>query len=306
MTHIQPTAIQTQNLTHTFKSGDIVVNNINLSIPEGSIFGFLGPNGSGKTTTLCLLSGLYKMQKGSIRVLGKELQRHRLEILQQTGTLIESPSLYGHLTATENLRVYQDIYGAPDERIVEVLQLTRLENTGRKKVKQFSLGMKQRLAIALALMPHPKLLILDEPTNGLDPSGIIELRDLLQLLNRKHGITIIISSHILSEIERICTHIGILRQGHLLFQGKLEEFKKEGGLQPVIYLETSNNAQAFEILHSFQPVFKNEGMLLTVSVSRQTGLISRILVENNIDVLCLQPVKNDLEQLFINYTNHTS
>ncbi len=166
--------------------------------------------------------------------------------------------------------------------------------------------MKQRLAIALALLPNPRLLILDEPTNGLDPSGIIELRDLLQLLNRKHGITIIISSHILSEIERICTHIGILRKGNLLFQGSLEDFKKQGKSQSGVYIETGNNVQALEVLGDYQPASQQNGILLTISDNQKIGNVSRILAENDIDLLCLHPVKNDLEQIFINYTNHAS
>lgn len=304
MTTLEPLAVQTQNLSYRFKNGDVAVNNINLNIPRNSIFGFLGPNGSGKTTTLCLLSGLYKIQAGKISVLGKDIIKDRLDILQKTGILIETPSIYGHLTAIENLRVYRDIYGVSEDRLLKVLQLTRMENTGRKKAKQFSLGMKQRLAIALALLPKPELLILDEPTNGLDPSGIIELRDLLQLLNRKHGITIIVSSHILSEIERICTHVGVLRAGQLIFQGKLEEFTKQESHHNGIYLETSDNRAAMDVLKEFQPSIENDGIQLTLSNQQHTGKIGRLLIAHNIDITCLKPVKNDLEQIFINYTNH--
>lgn len=184
--------IQTEALTYHFNKQQRTLDDINLRVEKGSIYGFLGPNGAGKTTTLRLLLGLLKKQTGSIRLFGKEFDQHRLETLQNIGSLIEQPSLYGHLTAKENLQVYRKVYGAPKENMASALQLVGLEGTGAKKAKQFSLGMKQRLSIAIALLHNPELLILDEPTNGLDPNGIVETRELIKKLNREKGVTIIV------------------------------------------------------------------------------------------------------------------
>src|SRR5689334_64917 len=169
--------IKTSNLTYHYSKAVPTLSNINLNIEKGSIYGFLGPNGSGKTTTLSLLLGLLNNQQGDIEIFGQHLHANRIAILKKIGSLIETPSLYGHLTAKENLEVYRNVYGATEEKLDEVLKIVSLADTGKKTVKKFSLGMKQRLSIALALLPNPELLILDEPSNGLDPAGIIELRE---------------------------------------------------------------------------------------------------------------------------------
>lgn len=215
--------IEIKDLTYRYSKEETILNNISLQVPEGCIYGFLGPNGAGKTTTLRLILGLLKKQKGSIRLFNQSFDDHRIEILKRTGSLIESPSLYAHLTALENLTVLQKIYQCPTTRIKEVLDLVGLSNTGRKKAGKFSLGMKQRLSIAMALLPAPSLLILDEPTNGLDPGGIVEIRELLKKLNKQHQLTIVISSHLLSEIEKLVTHTGIIHRGRMVFQGPLEK-----------------------------------------------------------------------------------
>jgi lantibiotic transport system ATP-binding protein len=200
-----------------------VLRDVSLAVPRGSIYGFLGPNGAGKTTTLRLLLGLLRRQRGRICVLGVELERNRTAVLARTGSLIESPSLYGQLTAAENLRVCQVVHGCPRSRIPEVLRLVGLADTGRKRAGQFSLGMRQRLGVAVALLASPELLVLDEPTNGLDPFGIVEMRDLLRRLNRETGVTVLVSSHLLSEAEKLVTHVGIIKRGALVFQGPLGE-----------------------------------------------------------------------------------
>jgi ABC-type multidrug transport system ATPase subunit len=215
-------AIETRGLTHRFRS-EVALRDVCLSVPQGSIYGFLGPNGAGKTTTLRLLLGLLRRQQGSIQVFGLPIERHRVEILRRIGSSIESPSLYAHLTARENLAVWRAIFGCSASRIPEVLRLTGLGETGKKRAGQFSLGMKQRLGIAIALLHQPSLLILDEPTNGLDPHGIAEIRELLLRLNREQGTTIVISSHLLSEVERIITHAAILHRGEVKFQGLIRE-----------------------------------------------------------------------------------
>jgi ABC-type multidrug transport system ATPase subunit len=172
--------IETKDLSYKFSENETVLDKINLCVPEGSIYGFLGPNGAGKTTTLRLVLGLLKKQIGFISIFNKAFDEHRIEILQNTGSLIESPSIYAHLTAAENLNLLQKVYQCPKERINEVLEIVGLLHTGKKKAGKFSLGMKQRLSIAIALLHNPSLLILDEPTNGLDPNGILEVRELLK------------------------------------------------------------------------------------------------------------------------------
>lgn len=294
--------VQTHQLTHRFGGAQPVLNDVNMQVPEGSIYGFLGPNGAGKTTTLRLVLGLLQPQQGSISILGKDLSAYRVEVLRQVGSLIEQPSLYGHLTPTENLQVYQGIYGVARQRIGEVLQLVGLAGTGNKKAKQFSLGMKQRLSIAVALLHQPRLLILDEPTNGLDPNGIIETRELVQQLNREAGVTVIVSSHILAEVEKMATHMGIIHGGRLLFQGTLPQLQGMMQQRTFVQLQTSNNEAAYTLLQSFAPERQNGHLLVPFTSQEATAGINRLLVQQGIDVYQLQPRTSDLEQLFLDLT----
>ena len=296
--------IKTTGLTYHFNKQQKTLDNINLQVEKGSIYGFLGPNGAGKTTTLRLLLGLLKKQQGSVQVFGKEFAEHRLESLQNIGSLIEQPSLYGHLTAKENLDIYRRIYGAPKESIASVLQLVGLEGTGGKKAKQFSLGMKQRLSIAIALLHQPELLILDEPTNGLDPNGIIEIRELVKRLNRENGVTIIVSSHILLEVERMATHVGIINRGRMVFQGTLGELQSMKNKQNFVQLDTSDNTAALQLLAAYGAEAVNGCLVLPITERSVTAAINRKLVEQNIDVYLLQPQQNDLEQIFIDITSN--
>src|SRR5688572_2203756 len=233
--------IKTTGLSYHYSKDVKTLSDINLEVKQGSIYGFLGPNGSGKTTTLSLVLGLLEKQQGSIEIFGQHLHSNRIEILKKIGSLIETPSLYGHLTARENLEVYRVVYGVSKERVSEVLEIVRLGETGKKLVRKFSLGMKQRLSIALALMPNPELLVLDEPSNGLDPSGMIELRQLIKTLNRDLGMTIVISSHLLAEVEKMVSHVGIIYKGKMVFQGSLQElqvFQQKGSR---LLIDTSDN-----------------------------------------------------------------
>lgn len=195
----------------------LAVNNISLQIPRGSIYGLLGPNGAGKSTTLKMITGLLYPNAGEIIAFGEPWERKHL---RRMGTLIESPALYGNLTAFENLLVHAKLLGLPKERIYDVLEIVELKDVGKKLTSHFSMGMKQRLGIAIALLSSPELLILDEPTNGLDPIGIQELRDLIRSFPGK-GITVILSSHILAEVSQIVDHIGIISGGELKYQGKI-------------------------------------------------------------------------------------
>lgn len=210
--------LKTTDLCKNFK-GQLAVNKVSLNIPINSVYGLLGPNGAGKSTTLKMITGILKPTSGTITFSGQPWRR---SALKEIGALIEMPPLYENLTAKENLKVRTTLLGLPDTRIEEVLQIVQLTNTGKKRAGQFSLGMKQRLGIANALLNHPKLLILDEPTNGLDPVGIEELRELIRSFPQK-GITVILSSHILSEVQQTADCIGIIANGVLGYEGQLHE-----------------------------------------------------------------------------------
>ncbi|MES2881876.1 MAG: ATP-binding cassette domain-containing protein [Bacteroidota bacterium] len=295
--------IKTTGLSYNYSKDVQTLFDINLNIEKGSIYGFLGPNGSGKTTTLSLLLGLLNNQKGDIEIFGQHLHANRVDILRRIGSLIETPSLYGHLTAKENLEIYRDVYGASKARVNEVLKVVGLDDTGKKSAKKFSLGMKQRLSIALALLPNPELLILDEPSNGLDPGGIIELRQLIKTLNKSSGMTILISSHLLGEVEKMVSHVGIIYKGKMLFQGTLPDlhlFQQKGSK---LLVNTSDNERASQLLQEHNP--ENVGGLLSLSFkdSQQAASINRTLSQNNLDIYLLQPKENDLEQLFIDLTS---
>jgi ABC-2 type transport system ATP-binding protein len=292
--------LETIDLTHKFSADEIALDRVNLRVIEGSIYGFLGPNGAGKTTTLKLILGLLKKQAGEILVFGKSFKPNRLEILRDLGSLIESPSLYGHLTAAENLKVLQKIYQCPPSRIQEVLEMVDLAGTGKKKAAQFSLGMKQRLSIAMALLPDPSLLILDEPTNGLDPNGILEIRELLQRLNREHGITILISSHLLSEIEKLVTHVGIINQGKILFQGTLPELISKQQQTSYITFETSDDRRALQLIRDrgTEPRIESGKVAIPILDKEKVAGINRQLVQSDIEVYQIATIKNDLEAIF--------
>lgn len=298
--------IKTTNLSYHYSKGVQTLFDINLNVEKGSIYGFLGPNGSGKTTTLSLLLGLLNNQKGDIEIFGKHLHADRINILKKIGSSIETPSLYGHLTARENLEVYRPVYGATKAKVDEVLMTVGLSDTGKKTVKKFSLGMKQRLSIALALLPDPELLVLDEPVNGLDPAGIIEFRELIKKLNREKGMTILVSSHLLGEIEKMVSHIGIIYKGKMLFQGTLPElyqFQKKGSK---ILINTSDNGRAMQLLR--EHAAEREEVMLSVPFRdlAQVAAINRTLTQDNLDVYLLQPKDNDLEDLFIDLTSSHS
>lgn len=298
----QQPVIRTSGLSYHYSRDLQTLYNINLCVERGSIYGFLGPNGSGKTTTLSLLLGLLNNQKGDIEIFGQHLHTSREAILSKIGSLIETPSLYAHLTARENLEVYRATYGASKARVEEVLEIVGLVDTGKKVAKKFSLGMKQRLSIALALLPSPELLILDEPSNGLDPAGIIELRALVKKLNKEHGMTILISSHLLGEIEKMVSHVGIIYKGKMLFQGTLAELHRFQQRGSRLFIRTSDNEAACRLLQEHEPERSTEGLSVAFDTLGQVAAINRRLTEGQLDVFLLHPKESDLEQLFIDLT----
>lgn len=293
--------VTTHNLSKRY-GNTYRVKDINLSVGEGDIFGFLGPNGAGKSTTLKMILGLTRPTDGKVKVFGKDFDGNRRLILGQTGSLIESPSYYGHLSGLENMRIIQRLRGVPDRNISETLKIVRLENQKDKKVSQYSLGMKQRLGIAMALLSLPKLLILDEPTNGLDPAGIGEIRELIKSLPQRYGITVLISSHLLSEIEQIATSVGIINDGKMLFQGSMDELKNKS--HPTIMIKTRNNMLAQELLSTkgFFPLQRGDSLVFKNLKDEQIEQANRDLVEANIGVLRIEEHKKNLESIFLEIT----
>ncbi|MBE1444336.1 ABC transporter ATP-binding protein [Paenibacillus sp. OAS669] len=293
--------VQTHSLTKTYGRMNRV-NKVDLHVEEGEIYGFLGPNGAGKTTTLKMLLGLIKPSEGNIHIFGKSLNRHRSYILERTGSLIESPSYYGHLTGLENMRVMQRLRNVSDRNVDEALRIVRLDNHKDKKAEQYSLGMKQRLGIAMALLAFPKLLILDEPTNGLDPAGIGEIRELIKSLPARYGMTILLSSHLLSEIEQIATSVGIISEGSLLFQGKMASLQEQG--RPAILLKTGNNSKAERLLlaQGHSPLHSGSQLELGYLGDTDVADINRLLVSHDIPVIRIEERKKSLEDIFLELT----
>lgn len=279
------------------------VKDLDLSVPEGAIYGFLGPNGAGKSTTLKMILGLAKPTAGAITVFGKKMNdRNRLSILKDVGSLIEAPSYYGHLTGVENLRIIQTLRGVPEKDIDRVLHIVRLENQKSKTVTQYSFGMKQRLGLAYALLGNPKLLILDEPTNGLDPAGIQEMRELICSLPQQYGMTVVVSSHLLSEIDQIATIVGIISKGELVFQDRLAILHEKS--QHNIAIRTLNNAEAGKILREQNVSFEvNHDYLLLPEM--EDDLLARYaahLFSNHVGVVRIEERQKSLEDIFLEMT----
>jgi lantibiotic transport system ATP-binding protein len=294
-------AVETHGVSHQFRRGDTVLHDIKLAVPRGSIYGFLGPNGAGKTTTLRLLLGLLRCQRGRIFVLGHDLTTARVTALRAIGSLIEQPSLYSHLSAAENLRVWQVIHGCRAGRIDEVLHLVGLSRAGRQPAAQFSLGMRQRLGVGIALLHQPALLMLDEPTNGLDPEGILQMRELLLSLQRDHGVTVLVSSHLLSEVEKIVTHVGVLRAGALVFQDTLEAFRRSAAVGRHSVLQCDDLERARDLLRALRVDARIDETRLVLPPLDVAGLarVNHLLVTEGIAVSALGSEPVDLERQFL-------
>ncbi len=295
------TIIQTTDLEFSFGK-EKVINKLCLEVPKNSIYGFLGPNGAGKSTTIKLLLGLLHSPRNNIFLFEKDLKNHRNEILGKVGNLIESPTIYRNLTGRENLLYLNKIYREKSTRIEEVLKIIGLWENRNKKVSSFSTGMKQRLGIGMAIFHNPELVILDEPVNGLDPSGIFEIRELLLKLQNE-GKTIFISSHILSEIEKLCSHVGIIKKGSMLFQGEINALTSK--TQKRFEIKTNNNTLAIELLkkHQYSVEIKNNAVI-EIEVDNQTRFNELIstLVTNQIKIYDIEKKSTNLEDVFINLT----
>lgn len=294
--------IETRDLCKQYGNA-LRVAHLDLDVPEGSIYGFLGPNGAGKSTTLKMILGLVYPTAGSIRVLGKKMDNGtRLSVLQQVGSLIESPSYYSHLTGEENLRIVQTLRGVPERSIREVLQIVRLDGQRGKKVAHYSLGMKQRLGLAAALLGYPKLLILDEPTNGLDPAGIQEMRELIRSLPERFGMTVVVSSHLLSEIDQMADHVAVIREGELVFQDTLEAL--HGRSRHHLALRTTNNAVARAILQESSVSCQEEDgyLILPILSDELAAQLTRLLAQRRLGIIRLEERQKSLEDIFLELT----
>lgn len=279
------------------------VNHVGLRVREGAVYGFLGPNGAGKSTTLKMILGLTRPTSGEISIFGKPVsEANRMELLKNVGSLIEAPSYYGHLTGEENLRVVQTLRGRPSREVAEVLSLVRLGGAKDKKAAHYSLGMKQRLGLAAALLGYPKLLILDEPTNGLDPAGIQEMRELICSLPERYGMTVVVSSHLLSEIDQMATDVGIIANGKLVFQDELSRLHERS--EHHIAIRTGNNVLAAELLRRQGVACQANEEVLTIPPmeDEQVGWCNSFLCSQRIPVLRIEERRKSLEDIFLSLT----
>jgi ABC-2 type transport system ATP-binding protein len=292
-------AIETQQLTKHFGRA-AVVNGLDLRVPTGSVFGFLGPNGAGKTTTLRLLLGLLRPDRGTVRLLGHDLRSQRLQALSGVGAFVESASLYDHLSGHANLDITRRLLSLPAREIDRVLDLVDLRHAGTKRVRDYSLGMKQRLALARALLGAPRLLLLDEPTNGLDPDGIMAMRTLIRELPDRIGSTVFVSSHLLSEVEQTAQHLCLLRAGSIVLQGSVSDLL--GGRAEVDFtVDRAAAAMGLLIANGLRARVVNEGAVRIDCASEDRApavAANRLLVTHGFAVSAMVPRKRSLEDLY--------
>ncbi len=294
--------IETRHLTRRF-GARIAVDDLNLRVPEAGVYGFLGPNGAGKTTAIRMLLGLIRPNAGEVHLFGASLAANRQRLMRRVGSLVEAPSLYPHLTGRENLEVTRRLLGAPPSLIERALDIIKLTEDAHRRVREYSLGMRQRLGLALALLNEPELLILDEPTNGLDPAGIHEMRELLRRLPSELGVTVFISSHLLSEVEQIASHIGIIHEGRLLFQGTLGELQEAHSAQLTLGVNQPDEASRYLTAAGWGVQIRADGMLGVQATTREDAArINRLLISHGMEVFHLAPAQASLEDIFLTLT----
>jgi ABC-2 type transport system ATP-binding protein len=294
--------IQTEALLKNF--GNLTaVDCVDLAVPAASVYGFLGPNGAGKTTTIRMLLGLIQPSGGRVILFGKEYDDNRMEILKRVGALVEQPSLYPHLTGWENLEIIRRYRGLERVEITRVLELVDLAKDSRRLVRHYSTGMRQRLGLAIALMGMPPLLILDEPTNGLDPAGIHEIRALITRLSQSFGVTVFLSSHLLNEVEQIATCIGIINNGNLIFQGTQDDLRLK--IPQCVHFELDYPEAAKKVLEAegrTVKVVSASGVLVPIDGRADTASMSRRLINNGISITEMRIDQPTLEDIFLDLT----
>lgn len=295
--------IETTALSHRFGSHQ-AVDRLDLHVPGGAVYGFLGPNGSGKTTTIRLLLGLLRPQQGRIAIFGETFPAARQAVARRIGAMVETPCFYGHLSGFDNLELTRRALGLNTTETARVLDLVELAPFARQRVAGYSLGMRQRLGIARALLGHPKLLILDEPTNGLDPAGVLAMRQLIRSLPEREGASVFVSSHLLNEIEQMASHVGLMDRGRLIAQSTLAEFVASGGR--TIEIGVRDACAALDRLKSAGVDATTCGAeRVDVAVTATTppaALLNTLLVADGFDVFALQTRTSSLEEIFLRCT----
>ncbi|WP_421380073.1 ABC transporter ATP-binding protein [Bacillus salacetis] len=298
------TILELKNVSKVIK-GRKIIDSLSFGVQEGEVFGFLGPNGAGKTTTIRMIVGLMGITEGDIVVNGVSVKSNFEGAIRDIGAIVENPELYKFLSGYKNLQQFARMHkGITDERIKEVVELVGLTERIHDKVKTYSLGMRQRLGIAQCLLHNPKLLILDEPTNGLDPAGIREIRDYIRRLASENGMAVIVSSHLLSEMEMMCDRIGIIQKGKLVDVQQVKEFVQ--GSELVYQLELGDAEKASIVIQEAFPDFQhklNEGKLQIALTKEQVPELVSILVQHTIDIYSVMPVAKTLEDRFLEITN---
>lgn len=281
----------------------VAVDLSNLHIEQGEIYGLIGPNGAGKSTIMKMICGLLEPSSGQVTVAGVPMtEANRVGILKQIGSLIEEPAYYDNLTGFENMQILKELKGLTDHDVAEALAIVRLTDHKDKRVKHYSLGMKQRLGIAMAIMGRPKLIILDEPTNGLDPQAREEIRKLIRSLPEQFQTTVMISSHALDEIEKMVTQIGIIGKGKLLYQGTIEQFKSKHSSNICLRTSANDKVAAFLGLDVSQIQLTEQGILLPHYADAQLAQVVKRLVLADVAVYRVFEVSKSLEELFIDFT----
>lgn len=290
--------ISVEHLSKVYGSST-VLNDVSLTIPKGAVYGFIGPNGAGKSTTMKIILGLVEPSKGEVKVFGERLTAHnRRDFMLKVGGMIEEPAGYSHLTGVENLEVVRRLLGFPKENIEWALDIVGLGQAKKKRVSQYSLGMKQRLGIALAICRRPSLLVLDEPTNGLDPYGIDEMRDLLAHLAANEGTTIMVSSHILSELEKISTHFGILNKGKLIFEGSRSQLLDVHS--PSLFIRVDNVEKCLSLFPDSSRV--GGGVELSGISDREITRVCEEIIASGLQVFEVTRSRESLEEIFMSLT----
>lgn len=294
-----------KNLTKTFNKSFKAVNNINLQINEGEVYGFLGPNGAGKTTTIRMLLGLIKPDEGEVFINNHSIVNSRYKALSSVGALVEGPAFYGYMSALENLKIFAEYSGnVSKDRIYELLEFVGLKSRINDKVSSYSLGMKQRLGIAQALLNRPKLLVLDEPTNGLDPYGMKDIKELIKSLSVKEKTTIFISSHILSEIQEICSKVAIINRGEIAVADSVETLLNPD--KRIYIIEGSNNKALERELRAAGNITILNSESMRVKLNDRPGKVLRELVYKGIDITSFAPFQPKLEDFFFNITEKSN
>jgi ABC-2 type transport system ATP-binding protein len=295
--------IETTGLRKEFSSRRglrVAVNNLDLNVRAGGVHGFLGPNGSGKTTTIRMLLGLARPTAGTMALFGRPVPRHLPEVMAQVGAVVEAPKFSPTFSGRQNLQLLGRAIGTPPERVDEVLETVSLTGRDRDRYKAYSLGMKQRLAIAATLLKQPQLLILDEPTNGLDPAGIREVRETIRVLGES-GVTVLLSSHILAEVQQVCTSATIIGNGRVLASGKVDDLLAHGTSYAVRVAEPE---RAAAVLNEVRLSATVDGGLVRVDTDRSPTEITRHLASHDLWIAELTPVRQDLESFFLDLTSN--